>query len=181
MAKMSIIVFIVICLGALIVHDVQTFRTGGRPWSGIIDGICGIFITPARNCIVAQNKIEGRRVTMNVSHRWRGNYQFRIWVPDDEDGNPPRNDRIGATFRFFDGTGKTVFEQKFEASKYSEWCNRSYGIPYGYTKSFWMYTAPGNVPLDKVLDVEIVFSGQIDAFLKSHSNPFIVLVKERDK
>lgn len=172
---------VVACLLALLIHDVLVFKLGGRPFSATIDGICGIFITPRRDCIVAKALIESDRVKMNVAHRWRGNYQFKIWMPDVEGEKVPDEDLIGINCMFADETGKIVCRHESKLSKYLSWQKGHVGIPYGYAKTFRMYNAPLDVPLDKPLDVEVFFAGDIIGLLKSCPGACLLLVKERDK
>jgi hypothetical protein len=170
---------IVVCV--LVAHDVHVYINGGRPWSATIDGVCGIFFTPKRNCVVLKVPVQNGRMKMKVSHRWRGNYQFRLWVPNTENGKPPSVERIGLTWRFIDEEGRMVFNQMSPPSEYSPWDNQLVGVPYGYAKSFLMYTAPCDVPLDESLDADVQISGEFDKFKKSYPKSFLLLIKERDK
>lgn len=166
---------------ALGVHDVYVYVNGNRPWSATIDGICGIFFTPKRNCVVLKVPVENERMKVKVSHRWRGNYQFRLWVPKTDTGKPPIVERIGLNWRFTDKNGRIIFNQISPPSEYSPWDNQLVGVPYGYAKSFLMYTAPCDVPLDISLDVEIEILGEFDKLVRTCSKPFLLLIKERDK
>ena len=96
-----IVTVIAICV--FVAHDVHVYINGGRPWSATIDGICGIFFTPKRNCVVLKVPVENERIKVKVSHKWRGNYQFRLWVPETDDGRPPSIEQIGLAWRFEDG------------------------------------------------------------------------------
>lgn len=176
-----IFIAVVIAICALLAHDVWVYIKGGRPWSATTDSICGIFLTPKRNCVVAKVPIQGALVKMKVSHRWRGNYQFRIWVPETKDGKSPSVERIGLVWRFIDETGKEVFTRTSQPSEYSSWDTQLVGVPYGYAKSFLMYMVPDEVPLDRTLDAEIQINGEYEKFKNLYPKSYLLLIKERDK
>jgi len=177
----AVLILTVIAVCAFVAHDVLAYINGNGPWSATIDGICGIFFTPKRNCIVLKAPVKNERTKLKVSHRWRGNYQFRLWVPETDSGMPPSVERIGLNWRFLDEEGRTVFNQISPPSEYSPWDNQLVGVPHGYAKSFLMYTAPCDVPLDTFLDVEIEILGEFDKFVKACPKSFLLLIKERDK
>jgi hypothetical protein len=177
----AVLIVTVIAICAFVAHDVHVFINGGRSWSATIDGVCGIFFTPKRNCVVLKVPVQNGRMKMKVSHRWRGNYQFRLWVPNTGNGKPPSVERIGLNWRFIDEDRRIIFNQMSPPSEYSPWDNQLVGVPHGYAKSFLMYTAPYDVPLDRLLDVEIQISGEFDKFKKSYPKSFLLLIKERDK
>ena len=125
--------------------------------------------------------IQGALVKMKVSHRWRGNYQFRIWVPETKDGKSPSVERIGLVWRFIDETGKEIFTRTSQPSEYSSWDTQLVGVPYGYAKSFLMYMVPDEVPLDRTLDAEIQINGEYEKFKNLYPKSYLLLIKERDK
>ena len=177
----AVLIVTVIAICAFVAHDVHVYINGGRPWSATIDGICGIFFTPKRNCVVLKVPVENERMKVKVSHRWRGNYQFRLWVPETDDGRPPSIEQIGLDWRFEDETGRKIFNRISPPSEYSSWDSQLVGVPYGYAKSFQMYVAPLDVPLDRWINAEIKITGEFQRFKKSYPKSYLLLIKERDK
>ena len=176
-----VLIVTVIAICAFVAHDVHVYINGGRPWSATIDGICGIFFTPKRNCVVLKVPVENERIKVKVSHKWRGNYQFRLWVPETDTGMPPSVERTGLNWRFIDKDGKIVFNQISPPSEYSPWDKQLVGVSHGYAKSFQMYVAPLDVPLDRWINAEIKITGEFQRFKKSYPKSYLLLIKERDK
>ena len=183
MARIFFKVFFIfiVTLAVIIMYDINVYKNGGRPYYSIVDGICGIFFTPKRNCVVKKCPLQDRCIKMIVSHQWRGNYQFRLWVPETKDGKSPIIERLGLVWKFSDEMGNEVFNQESPPSKYSPWDTQLVGVPCGYAKSFVMYTAPYDVPIDKELCAEIQVIGDVEKFLELYPNSHLLLIKERDK
>ena len=159
----------------VILRDIAAYKNGGQPWFAVVDSFCGMFFHANRNTLIAEIPVRGDRMTMRISHPWRGKYQLRLRVPNNVDVN----EKIGLKCTFQDQMGNSLFEQAFSHEVHAAW----YPMPRGDGKyrAFWMYSVPQNVPLDEVVTVEIRLVGDVDAFLKYHPESELLLVKERDK
>lgn len=180
------IVSIVVAIGALlvgtlIVRDVCVYVNGGRPCSAIVDGLCDVFFHPKRNNTVVRVPIYGSNLQFVVSHKWRGNYQFRLWVPDEIPDNSTVTEQIGLDCFFLDRNGNRVYLNHTPPTSHAWWLKVDRDLPLGSEMDFRMYLAPENVPLDEELIVKAKFYGQFDKFYGAHTNAYLVLVKERDK
>ena len=157
----SIIIGIVVLFADIFIYrDICTYINGGRPWSETVDGICGIFLHPKRNNTIVRVPISGECLHFTVSHKWRGNYQFRIWVPDEIPDNVSVSERIGLDCTFLDGEGREVYINHNPPTPYASWLKVNRELPVGSEMNFRMYLAPDNVPLDDELTVKAVFFGQ---------------------
>ena len=183
--KRSIVVIVVtagaLLFGSLIIRDVSIYINGGRPRSAIVDGLCDLFFHPKRNNTVVRVPINGNCLQFVVSHKWRGNYQFRLWIPDEIPDGASVTEQIGLDCTFLDGEGNKVYVNHTPPTPYASWLRVNRDLPLGSEMDFRMYRAPENVPLDDELTVKAIFSGQFDKFYAAHTNAYLVLVKERDK
>lgn len=171
----------VLLVGDFVVRDIRVYINGGRPQSATVDGLCDIFFRPKRNNLIARVPLIGDRLQLTVSHKWRGNYQFKLLIPGGMADNVTATEQIGLVASFFDREGNLIYVNRTPPSPYSSW-NRAVGnLPLGYAMSFRMYLAPDDVPLDDELTVKVEFCGQFDNFYAAHSNACLVLIKERDK
>lgn len=185
--KKRTITFLLIGVGILLlavavsVEDICVYIDGGRPRSATIDSLCGIFFHARRNNLVAKIPIRGVQTRMTVSHKWRGNYQFRLWVPDSIEGFISADETIGMDCVFCDKNGAAVYTNRTPASVNSLWSLEARDGSKGSDLAFRMYRVPDDVPMEEELTVKIKFNGQFEKFFAVHSNACIVLVKERDK
>ncbi len=166
---------------AAVVKDICIYIDGGRPWSATIDGICGIFFHAKRNNLLARVPVCGNQTRMTVSHKWRGSYQFRLWIPDAIEGFISAAETIGMDCVFYDKNGVIVYANRTPPSINSLWSMVARDGSKGSDLAFRMYSAPDDVPLDEELTVKVRFRGQFEKFFVAHSNACLVLVKERDK
>lgn len=183
--KISIGIFVVgvgvLLVGSLVYRDICVYINGGRPRSAIVDGLCDIFFHPKRNNLIASVPLHGDSLQLVVSHKWRGNYQFKLLIPGGMADNVPVSEQIGLACSFFDRAGNIIYENRTPPSFYSSWNRVAGSLPMGSAMSFRMYLAPGDVPLDEELIVQAKFYGQFDKFYTAHPNACLLLVKERDK
>ena len=178
-----IVVFGIVGLlvGAFVFRDICIYIDGGRPWSSTVDGVCDIFFHPKRNNIVAKVPLSGDSLHLVVSHRWRGKYQFRLWIPDEIPDNVAVTEQIGLDSTFFDRDGNKVYVNHTPPTPHAWWLKVNRNLPLGSEMDFRMYLAPDDVPLDDELSVNVKFYGQFNKFYAAHTNACLVLVKERDK
>lgn len=183
--KRSIVIIVVaagaLLFGSLIIRDVCIYINGGRPRSAIVDGLCDVFFHPKRSNTVVRVPINGRCLQFVVFHKWRGNYQFRLWIPDEIPDGASVTEQIGLDCTFLDGEGNKVYVNHTPPTPYASWLKVNRDLPLGSEMDFRMYRAPENVPLDDELTVKAIFCGQFDKFYAAHTNAYLVLVKERDK
>lgn len=170
-----------IAAGLFVVNDIRLYLGGGRPRLAVVEDLCGIILHPKRNWVVAKIPVREADAELMVSHRWRGNYQFRLWVSEEMDEKEAVRDRLGIHCRFFDGSGSEVFAYDAWLSAHSSWTQRRWEMPYGRELSFRMYRAPEDVPLDEKLKVTVRFEGDVKKFISAHTNSLLLVVKERDK
>lgn len=183
---MKVIKCVLLSVGAMavslfIANDIRLYLDGGRPRLAVVDDLCGIILHPKRNWVVAKVPVREEGAEFTVSHRWRGNYQFRLWVPEEMNEEEAVRDRLGIHCRFFDGNGSEVFAYGAWLSAHSSWTQRRWEMPYGKELSFRMYRAPDDVPLDENLKLTVKFGGDIQKFILAHPNSLLLVVKERDK
>lgn len=185
MKRRSIGIFIAgatcLLVGILVVVDIHVYINGGRPRSEIVDGLCDVFFRPKRNNLVAKMPLNGDTLQLIVSHKWRGNYQFKVLIPGGMADNVPVTEPIGLVGYFFDRAGRVVYVNRTPPSPYSSWNRIAGDLPSGSAMSFRMYLAPDDVPLDDELVVKLKFYGQFDKFYEAHPHACLILVKERDK
>ena len=165
----------------VVIKDVCLYINGGRPWSATVDSICSIFFHAKRNNLLARVPIEGDQVQMTVSHMWRGNYQFRLWIPDAIEGFIAATETIGMDCAFYDKNETVVYINRTPPSVNSFWSMVDRDGSKGSDLAFRMYRAPDDVPLNEELTVKVKFYGQLEKFFTAHSNVYLVLIKERDK
>lgn len=165
----------IVAVGVVMSHEMAVYKEGKRPWFALTDRLCGIFLHAKRDNLVVQIPVTGRDVRRMISHRWRGNYQFSLWISDMAEVT----EKIGMRSIFRDKNGKCIFEQVYSPDIYTSW--RTTMSRPGRSCAFWMYDVPTNVPLDNEVIVEISLLGEVENFLAKHPSAKIVLLKERDK
>jgi hypothetical protein len=165
----------------LVLQDFATFNDGGRPKSSFLENVFSMFLHHRRDYNILRIPLTSKSVEVYVSHRWRGKYQFYLWVPDEIADCSPVSEIMGVKFEITDDKGEKVYSYEEEPKRYAFWFKDPVAMGDGSVRSVCVYYTPNDAPLDELCRMKITLTGDVDKFLENHHVVHLVLQKERDK
>ncbi len=165
----------------LVSQDFETFNDGGRPRSPFLENVFSLFFHQRRDYTIVRIPLTSKSVEVYVSHRWRGKYQFYLWVPDEIADCSPVSEIMGVKFEIEDDRGMTVYSYEEDPKRYAFWFKDSVAMGDGSVRSVCIYYTPNDAPLDELCRMKITLTGEVDKFLENHHVVHLILQKERDK
>ena len=172
--------FLIAVMSAILLQEFFVYKTGGRPESAFLEYAFQWF-SPRRNYIIAQRSMESALSELYVGHRWRGKYQFYLWVPDEIKDSKPVSEALGVRCEVFNHKGVLVYCREEAPSKNVFWFKDRVLKKRGSIRGVCAYRVPDNVPLDEPCRVVITLTGDVEVFMEKYKEVCLVMKKVRDK
>lgn len=173
-------VLVIAVTSAIALREFAVYKAGGRPESEFLEYAFQWF-SPRRNYIIAQMSMDSAISELRVGHRWRGKYQFYLWVPDEIRDCKPVSEALGVRCEVFNHKGVLVYCRKELPSKNVFWFKDKIAMKRGSLRSVCAYWVPSNVPLDEPCRVVITLTGDVEVFMEKYKEVRLVMKKVRDK
>ena len=175
-----IAVLMIAVMSAIMLREFTVYKAGGRPESAFLEYAFQWFC-PRRDYIIADVAMESAVTELCVVHKWRGKYQFYLWVSDEKKDCEPVSELLGVRCEVFNHRGVLVYFRKEAPSKNVFWFKDRVVMKRGSIRGVCAYWAPDNVPFDEQCRIVITLTGDVDAFMRKHQEVHLVMEKERDK